>query len=79
MKPLKVRPSFTEITREVGKAHGVEIVAQVRQSHTSMTRDARDRGRREPQKAINNLTAPIPETVAKALTALRNAIDKTID
>jgi hypothetical protein len=80
VKPLKVLPSFTEVTRAVGKAHGVEIVARVDSRTKAVDAVAHVIEVAENlTKAVKNLTAPIPETVTKALTALRDAIDETID
>jgi hypothetical protein len=80
VKPLKVKPSFTEIMREAGKAHGVAVVPRKDSRVTSM-----DPAKHivevagNLQKAINNLTGAVSEDVKKALTSLRNAIDKAID
>lgn len=79
VKPLKVKPSFTEIMREAGKAHGVAIVQRKDSRVTSM-----DPAKHVIEvagnllKAINNLPAKVPEEVEKALEALRNAIDTKI-
>ena len=80
VKPLKVKPSFTEIMREAGKSHGVAIVQRKDSRVTAMDPIKHVVEVAENlQKAINNLPSPVPEPVVKALTALRNAIDKTID
>ena len=77
VKPLKVLPSFTEVVRDVGKSHGVEIVPRVDSrvkavdAVTHIVTVAED-----ITKAINDFPGEMPETVIKALTALRNAIDK---
>ena len=80
VKPLKVRPSFTEVVRELGKSHGVEIVPRVDSrvkavdAMTHIVTVAEDL-----LKAVNNLPKEFPETVTKALNALRNAIEAKID
>lgn len=79
-KVLKALPSFTEIVREVGKSHGVEIVP--RKDSRVMTVDPimhliEVAG--NLLKAINNLPEEIPENAVKALDALRNAIEEKID
>jgi hypothetical protein len=79
-KALKVLPSFTEIMREVGKSHGVEIVPRVDSRVKSVDAATHIIEVAENlQKAITNLPGKAPENVVKALTALRNAIDKVID
>jgi hypothetical protein len=80
VKPLKVLPSFTEIMRDVGKAHGIDIVPR---------KDSRVKAvdpishlvevAENLLKAVNNLPADVPEAARKALDALRNAIEEKID
>jgi hypothetical protein len=80
VKPLKVLPSFTEVVRAVGKAHGVEIVPRVDSRVKAVDAATHLVGVAEDiTKAINGFTGEMPEAVVKALTALRNAIDKAID
>lgn len=80
VKPLKVLPSFTEVTRALGKAHGVEIVARVDSRTKAVDASAHMIEVAENlQKAINGFTGTMSEAVVKALTALRGAIDKAID
>lgn len=78
-KALKARPSFTEITRAVGDAHGKAVVAR-KDSRTQTV---------DPQKylidlcgalvkAIEKLPDEVPAPITKALESVQSAIEEAI-
>jgi hypothetical protein len=79
VKPLKAKPSFTEVMREAGTAHGVTVEARTDSRTKAVTTNEHIiRVAGDLQKAVEKLPAEVPAPVQKALEALTNAIEQKL-
>jgi hypothetical protein len=79
VKPLKAKPSFTEVMREAGTAHGVTVEARTdSRTKAVSTNDHIIRVAGDLQKAVEKLPDEVPAAVQKALEALTNAIEQKL-
>jgi hypothetical protein len=78
-KPVKVKPSFTEVMREAGTAYGVKVEARTDSRTKAVSNDEHIvRLSGDLQTAITKFPGEVPDNVRKALEALQNAIVKRL-
>jgi hypothetical protein len=79
-KPLKVKPSFTEIARRAANSHGKQLVAR-KDSRTQAVDPLKHMVNvcSELVKAIEKLPDEIPDPVRKALESVQSAIETALE